>query len=303
MAFFVALDAGGTRTQCWVADESRVLAQESTGTVKLMAVDEATATGRLRELVQNTLQKAGVSGQEVARTVIGLAGSSSERVQQWATDTLGNVVAGEVILSGDEEIALDAAFQDGPGILIIAGTGSNAVGRCSDGHLERAGGWGPVIGDEGSGHWIGVEAIRTALRAHDRQVDTCLLRAIQEFWSLGTLSELVAVANQRTRPDFAQLTSVIARCAEEGDGLAQSVLERAGEELAAQVSLVASKMHAANCESSETRHVAFAGSVLGKIPAVRRSFMQRLQTALPDAEIASEAVEPLEGALWRARRG
>jgi N-acetylglucosamine kinase-like BadF-type ATPase len=313
MANFVAIDGGGTKTQCWVADESRVLGRARCGTVKLMNVGEEVATHRLKALVQEAAEDAGVAlngdGRRsgVAHTCMGLAGVRSETVRRWADTTLRAVLGGDVLLCGDEEIALDAAFHGGPGVLVIAGTGSNVMGRCSDGRLVHAGGWGPMLGDEGSGHWIGLEAVRVGLRALDRGVETCLLRETVGFWDLGDMEEglglLVAKANHRPRPDFAELTAVVASCAEAGDELAIGVLERAGEELAAQVRLVMSKMKTSGCAATDTTRVAFTGSVLGRIARVRRAMEEQLRVAMPEVEVAQEAVEPLEGALWRARQG
>ena len=79
---------------------------------------------------------------------------------------------------GDEVIALDAAFQGGPGILQIAGTGSNTIGRAPDGSRECAGGWSSRLGDEGSGYWIGVNSLRRALHAYDREQPTQILKKV-----------------------------------------------------------------------------------------------------------------------------
>lgn len=303
MAYFVALDGGGTKTECWIANDTRVLGQSSGPTVKLMNVGEKAATESLRSILRDALGNAAIAGDSIAYTCFGLAGSSSAEVQAWATRTLSELVSGGVIITGDEQIALDAAFHGGPGVLVIAGTGSHVTGRCADGTTVGAGGWGPVLGDEGSGTWIGLEAIRASLRARDRGLETCLLREIQHKWQLDDLSSLVAKANLRERPDFASLTAVVARCAEDGDALAQGVLDRAGEELAAQVSLVISKMRAAGCSELDAQRVAFTGSVLGKIPRVLRSMEDQLHTAWPELAVDSAPVQPLEGALWRARRG
>jgi glucosamine kinase len=303
MAYFVALDGGGTKTQCWVADDEKVLGRASGGTVKLMNVDEATATARLHDLLRAAATEAHVDLRQVTRTCFGLAGSSSDTVRQWAHRVIAELVSGDRILCGDEEIALEAAFHGGPGVLVIAGTGSNLIGRCTDGRRLGVGGWGPVLGDEGSGNWIGLEAIRAGLHAQDRAVDTCLLTEIQRHWGLHSQAELVAFANARPRPDFASLTSVVASCADTGDALAISVLERAGQELAQQVSLVTSKMHHAGCPAEDALRVAFTGSVLAKIPRVHRAMEQALHAASSRIEVAQQPVEPLEGALWRARRG
>jgi N-acetylglucosamine kinase-like BadF-type ATPase len=230
---------------------------------------------------------------------------------------MGDLVGGELVLCGDEEIALDAAFAGGPGILVVAGTGSNAIGRSASGELFGAGGWGPVLGDEGSGTWIGHEAIRAALRAQDRiglgGVSTCLLREIERHWGVESLGELVALANRRgdgggAAPDFATLAPVVALCAEQGDSLAAGVLERAGEELAGLVALVFHKMTAGEGEPGAGGTVAqvgvaLTGSVLSEIAAVRTAMVARLQISLPAARVQSLPVDPLEGALWRARRG
>jgi N-acetylglucosamine kinase-like BadF-type ATPase len=303
MAFFVALDGGGTKTECWVADESRVRGQASGPTVKIMNVGEQAATQNLRSIVREALGAAGVPGDSITRTCFGLAGTSSGEVRRWAETTLRELVNGGVIITGDEQIALDAAFRGGPGVLVIAGTGSHVTGRCSDGSTVGAGGWGPVLGDEGSGNWIGLEAIRACLRARDRGVESCLLREIQQAWQLEDLGSLVAKANMRERPDFGSLTMIVANCAEDGDALAQGVLDHAGEELATQVSLVISKMRAANCAAADGSRVAFTGSVLGRIPRVLRAMDERLRTAWPEISVDANAVQPLEGALWRARQG
>jgi N-acetylglucosamine kinase-like BadF-type ATPase len=309
MSLFLAIDAGGTKTQCLIADGERVLARASTGTVKLMRVSEQEATARLQAMLAEVAVAAGVSLGQVTRTCFGLAGVSGPAVQAWARRTVTAVVAGELILYGDEEIALDAAFAGGPGILVIAGTGSNAIGRSASGEHFGAGGWGPVLGDEGSGYWIGRESIRAALRAQERTgvggVSSCLLREIERHWELNSVAELVAMANQRTfsggasPPDFAALAPVVARCAERGDALAAGILERAGEELAELVSVVFHKMHAGPTEIG----VAFTGSVLAQIATVRGAMVARLAVAVPSAQVRDAAVDPLDGALWRARHG
>jgi N-acetylglucosamine kinase-like BadF-type ATPase len=312
MGFYLGIDAGGSKTECVLADETRVLARAATGTVKLMRVSEEEATARLCGMLEGVAATAGVSLGEVSRSCFGLAGVSSAAVRAWAAKAMGQIAGGELIVCGDEEIALEAAFARGPGILVVAGTGSNAIGRSVSGDLFGAGGGGPVLGDEGSGTWIGLEAIRAALRAQDRiglgGVSTCLLREIERHWEVGSLSELVALANRRgdgggPAPDFATLAPVVARCAEQGDSLAAGVLERAGEELAGLVALVFHKMTADAGGTGAEIGVAFTGSVLSEIAAVRAAMVARLEVSLPAARVREPAVDPLNGALWRARQG
>jgi glucosamine kinase len=303
MAKFLAIDGGGTNTRCWLADEERVLASATDGTVKLMVVGEEVATKRLRELLQAVAAEAGVGLDEIACTCVGLAGISSGNVRHWGEETLRGLVSGKVIVCGDEEIALEAGFKGGPGVFLIAGTGSIVSGRCSDGTRFTAGGFGPVIGDEGAGGWIGLEAVRASLRARDRGLPTELPEKIQEFWGLKSLPELIAKANHYSRAPFGELTMVVVSAAESGDRVAIRVLERAGEDLADQVLVLVEKMRAAGCEAGDYARLRFTGSVVGKIVRVRETMTRKLHEAFPGMDVPEAEVNAIEGALWLARQG
>jgi glucosamine kinase len=299
MSLFLAIDAGGTKTRCLLADESKVLGRATTGSVKLMRVGETEASARLQAMLTEVSIAAGVALANVTQTCIGLAGLTIEAVREWAEREIGKSVSGNLLLAGDEEIALDGAFRGGPGILIIAGTGSNVLGRAPDGAMYHAGGWGPALGDEGSGFWIGQEALRAGFWAKDRGVSTNLLTDIGGFWGAKSVGEIVEMANARPGPDFPALTPVVVRCAEAGDELAIAVLERAGAELAEQVALVALKMQ----ESGRQPEIeaAYTGSVLEHISRVRSAMVNALKTSSASVKVVEGAVDSLEGALWRAR--
>lgn len=303
MSVYLAVDAGGTKTECVIANEERILSRVKGETVKIMAVGVPEATARLRHLLEEASAQAKVPLYLVTRACMGLAGISSEGVRAWAEATLEELLTGELVLTGDEEIALEAAFGSaGAGVLVIAGTGSHVVGRCANGSRVTAGGWGPMLGDEGSGHWIGVEGIRSGLRAIDRGVPGCLLREVNALWGLGSTGALVAKANSNPRPDFAALAGGVARCAASGDALAKSVLTRAGQELAAQVSIVLSRMLAAGCDSDDVQRIAFTGSVLTHIEPVRTAMKSALQLSHPRSVLDEQPTSPIDGALARARR-
>lgn len=301
MSLFLAIDSGGTKTRCLLADEARVLALASTGSVKLTRVGEQEATSRLRALLAEVSRSAGVGLSEVTRTCAGLGGFSIDAVREWAERELAALVGGDLLLCGDEEIALDGAFLGGPGILVIAGTGSKVTGRASDGAIYNAGGWGHALGDEGSGYWIGQEALRAGFWAKDRGVATILLEDIGEFWGAASLGEIVGMANALPAPDFAALAPVVAKCAESGDELATAVLERAGDELAEQVALVAVKMKESGGKGKVG--VAYIGSVLEHVPLVRDAMIAALKKSAPEVGVMNGAVDALAGALWRARDG
>ena len=301
MSLFLAIDAGWTKTVCCVADGTRELARVSTGTVRLMAVTEDEATERLVSAVTDAAKAAGISLEDVTRTCMAIGGLSIGPVRQWATNTLASLVSGEVILAGEEEIGLDAEFQGGAGILVMAGAGSHVVGRAADGELYSAGGWGPALGDEGSAYWIGQEAVKTALWGLDRGISSKLLGAIQEAWGADTVGDVVTLGNVRPGPDFAALAPVVAWCAEEEDDMASALLVRAGEELASLVGLVRLKMEESGAAGMVG--VAFTGSVLEQIAMVRESMAETLEEDGVEVKVQERAVDSLEGALWRARGG
>ncbi len=150
-------------------------------TGKLLAADKAAPSSgcalALRPLkpicarvLKEVFAQAGVKGVQAASC--GVASATMPGITEWITAVFDDFGVERSEVVGDEVIALDAAFQGGPGILQIAGTGTNTVGRAPDGSRESAGGWSSRLGDEGSGYWIGVHAIRRALHAYDREEPT-----------------------------------------------------------------------------------------------------------------------------------
>jgi glucosamine kinase len=301
LGYFLGVDAGGTKTRCVLADETQVLGRAECGSVKLMRVGEAEATARLRGLLEQVAVAAGIGLDKVTRSCVGIGGFSIPAVREWCHAQMKAMVSGEVEICGDEVIALDAAFRGGPGILVVSGTGSIIVGRSADGTMYGAGGWGPVLADEGSGWWIGLEAVRSGFWAKDRGIETTLLVEIQNFWGLASLGEVIEMGNSRPGPDFAALVPLVVRCAESGDEMARAVLERAGVDLAELVALVSVKMRETSSESEGTIGVAYAGSVLEHVAMVRQAMIGALAESAPQARVMEGAVNSLEGALWRAR--
>ena len=302
MGVYLAVDAEGTKTECLIADEQRVLARVTGESVTLGSVGATEATLRIHRLMQGASAEAGVPLYLVNRACLGLAGITTEGVRTWAEAALRELLAGELVLTGREEIALEAAFGQAAGVMIVAGTSAVVVGRCANKSRFTAGGWGALLGDEGSAHWIGLEGIRTGLRALDRGLGSSLLREIQATCETPHLGALVAWVNGRTPPDFSELASVVARCAAGGDSLARTVLQRAGEELSAPMAVVLGKMRAASCRPADLQRIAFTGSVLTEIPPVREAMVASLQRTAPGSVVDERPTDALLGALARARR-
>jgi glucosamine kinase len=302
MSFFLALDAGGTKTDYVLADETRELARVRTGTIKRMRTDAETAALNLDSGLRQLTALSGVAMQSITRTCIGTAGERVPLVADWLRSAMTSRVSGELLLLGDVEIALDAAFQEEVGVLVLAGTGSNVAGRLSHGELISAGGWGPALADQGSGQRIGLEGLRAAFLAIDEGRSTRLLEDVMDFWQLKTVDLLVEFANSIPSPDFSTLTELVVRAAELGDEVAAEVLSREGESLAYLVQLVMRRLQHMAGNHQWVPPIAFAGSVMEKVPRVRKALIAAVEREFGQVRALATTVDPVAGALWRARR-
>lgn len=299
MNMVLGIDGGGTRTRASIVAGEQILAHAEGGSIKRLRVGAEVAEENLRALLKEVYAQAGVSGLRAASA--GVASATMPGVSEWVTAVFKDFHVERSEVVGDEVIALDAAFKGGPGILQIAGTGSNTIGRAPDGSRECAGGWSSRLGDEGSGYWIGVNSVRRALRAHDREQPTQVLQVVGEIWGTPSIEDLVNVGDSTPGPDFAALAPAIYKLAEAGDAVAVEVLQQAAADLVDFVLLVRAKLRRKHGIAGEVP-VAWTGGVVEKMNLVREAFFAGLHAAAPEMPVGTESVVSLEGALWRARR-
>jgi glucosamine kinase len=301
LAFYLALDVGGTKTEYVLADETHELARVRGGTIKRMRTDANTATENLDKALAELTALTGISMKSITRSCVGAAGITVALVTNWIREAFAQRIGGSLILVGDVEIALDAAFFGGPGVLVMAGTGSNVAGRTTAGDLTTAGGWGPALADQGSGSRIGHQALRDTFLAIDEGRTTTLLPAILDLWQLPDIESLIGYADER--PDFTLLSPLVVKCAAEGDAVAQNVLHREAEELAHLAHLVIDRIRQADSRSDWLPDLAFTGSILEHVRPIREGIVEALHRDLPSLKILPGVIDPILGALWRARIG
>jgi glucosamine kinase len=301
MKYFLALDAGGTKTDYLLADATAVLARVRTGTIKRMKTDATTAAANVDKALAELSAVSGVSMSAITCTCIGTAGEKVPLVRDWLRDAFAARVAGELIVRGDVEIALDAAFPGNPGVIVLAGTGSNIAGRDASGTVTTAGGWGPALAEQGSGYKIGHEGLRAIFLAIDEGRSTLLLPELLRFWQMESLEQIVEYANQNPAPDFSRLTELVVACANRGDAVAAAVLKREGEELGYLVRLVLRRLQKTSTDPSWVAPLAFAGSIMERVPQVRQALIASVSTEFPEIETMEGVIDPILGALWRAR--
>ena len=310
MKYFLGVDAGGTKTEFLLGDETTELARVQGGTIKRMKASEEAAASNLAGALNELSAISGIPMQSISRCCVGTAGETVPLVVDWLREAFGQMVGGELILLGDVEIALDAAFFGKRGVLALSGTGSNVAGRTANGKIDTAGGWGPAMADQGSGYFIGLEGLRRGFLAIDQRRVSSLLRSVQDHWELDSVGKLIEFANSNPAPDFSRLVPLIVRLAEQGDAIAMEVLETAGVDLAYLVSLVIENVRsdeAVHEEFASTRsqfqvpNIAVAGSILKHVPSVREAMTMSLQRQYPGIVILAAPADPCVGALWNAR--
>jgi glucosamine kinase len=317
MAYYLGIDGGGTKTRCVLGDESMLLATAMSGGSNIVRLGETQAREALHTAVRQVCATANISPAQISAICIGAAGADRPEIAAKIRTILVELISEigpEIVLTkievvGDMTIALEAAFGAGPGVIAIAGTGSIAYGRDANGHTARAGGWGFAISDEGSGHWIGRRAISSILSAHDQGLETSLTAMVLQAWKLNTLDELVRQANSTPPPDFPRLFPIVLRAADEGDSIARDLLTDAGAKLAGLAAMVVRRlatdtpadMLLVSMPNVATLPVAMTGSVFRQSPDVRQVFYNTLQTNFPGIDVRQDIVDPIEGALARAR--
>jgi glucosamine kinase len=278
-----------------------VLATASAGPSNIVRVGEATTRESLHQAVRQACAAAGIPPSEVSRTCVGGSGAARPELAAIVREFLAEMLSTPVEVVGDMQIALEAAFDEGPGVIVIAGTGSIAYGRDRQGKTVRAGGWGFAIGDEGSAHWIGRAAVIALLGASDQNEaagDSALAAALFRAWGVRSLSDLARAANSVPPPDFSALFPAVLATKDE---LAAQVLRSAGRELA-QVADIAIGRLFAKAEPGPVP-VGMVGGVFRHAELVRQVFYNELRRLDPRAEVIPQVVEPVEGALRMARRG
>jgi glucosamine kinase len=299
MGIFLGIDGGGTGTSSLIGDEESVLGSGRAGASNVLRVGEAVARKSLVDAIRQACDAAKIDPKEISRTCVGVAGAARPEVAEVVREIVAETVAGEIEIVGDMVIALHAAFGAGPGIVVVAGTGSIAYGQNLNGETARAGGWGSAISDEGSGHWIGRAAVTIALRAADESGnwETSLLRAIMKVWKIETRDALVLAVNASPPRDFAALFPAVLAEANSGDVLSVHVLGLAGRELSGLAKIIAGRLF----PNTKPAPVAVSGGVFRNSALVRETFYNELMRQCPQVVLEKKIIEPVQGALDLAR--
>ncbi len=299
--FFIGVDGGGTHTRAVVAGADLVpKGRGSAGPANAATRPLPRVLAAVTEAVDDAANAAGVQPSAAVGIACGLAGIDTAGIADRVQGALGEVYgAGKVLVTNDARIALAGAIDgplDAPGVVLIAGTGAIAFGRNRRGEDARAGGWGPVIGDEGSGYAVARRGLAAVVRDLDGRGPKTRMRDLL-FASEGvrTTEELLSQIYRADGgpADVASYFPLVLAAARDGDDVARTLLAEAGAELALAAVSVIRKLGL----ERESFTVATVGGVFSAGELVLGKLRERLLAVATGARLAPPARPPELGAI------
>jgi len=299
----LGLDGGGTRTRAAAATASgAVIGRAEAGPCNLAAVAPPDALAAALAAAGLALRGAGRSRADVAALCAGVAGAShAERRLLFRAGLQSAFPSARIAVEPDYAVALSGATGGAPGVIVIAGTGSAAYGENGAGTSHRAGAYGYLIDDAGSGYGVGRAALAAVLRAADGTGEpTSLTARVLESLALPSLADLVpgVYGGEITRVRIAALSRIVSEAAsEDDDAVARALLMRAGGALAHLARGVTRRLFA---EAEAPFPVALVGGLWSAGGPLTDVFTRSLLRFAPQAELTSPLQPPVAGAVRRA---
>jgi N-acetylglucosamine kinase-like BadF-type ATPase len=290
---YVGADGGGTGSRALALDPAgREVGRVQGPPALVREADAGPAAVAVAGLVRKVARVAGAP-LPVARLVAGLAGAGRPAAREAVRSVLLDAgVAEDVEVLSDAEVAFHDAFGPGPGILLLSGTGSMALGRSADGRTARSGGWGDPLGDEGGGWSIGMAGLRAVTRAADgRGPDTRLGTLLLAALGLDAPADLIRWTAGATKRQVAALAPLVLQAADAGDALADELAGTGARELAHVVEAVRRSLE----PWADTPAVALVGGLIAGAEAPLRRRLERALAELP-VRLDPREVIPARGA-------
>jgi len=276
MRYIIGIDGGGTKTLgILINEKADLLAKAELGPSNYHVLGKTKLKELIGELVAELIEQSKIAP-EVDAICVGLAGAGREKERNEVTKLVKELkCAKEVLAEHDASIALAGALGGKPGIMIIAGTGSIAFGRNADGKTARAGGWGYLLGDEGSGFYIGQKALIAALKEWDgRGEKTKLTEMITTEYGVSNIEGIIekVYSEKLKSKGIGKIAPLVFKAAKEGDKIARTIVENAGRELGTLANAV---MRTLNL--TENVEIALVGSIFKQ----KEFLLGSLRNAIP----------------------
>lgn len=292
MRYMLAIDGGGTKTEVAVATETgEIISRSYSGPSNWTTTPRKIAQENMIEGIESALKQ--VPGIKIDLITAGVAGAARK---EWELkEFLESLnIAKEVIVTTDAHIALVGALLGMEGIIVIAGTGSISYGRRDD-RERRTGGWGYLLGDEGSAYDVGRRGMMAALKAYDgRGEKTLLLDMFYEYLGQGDVEALIRIIYERSKDIISGFARYVVRSGEMGDMVALDILNTASYELSL---LGISTAEGLGYQREDRFDLAYTGGFFKAKDIVVEPFVNFIKEKFPDASIFPAKAEPVVGAI------
>lgn len=308
--YFIGMDGGGTKTHAVIADARGVILAEHVGDAsnfQIIGVEKASVV--ILKLLQQCCKSVRCTPKEISVLALGLTGAGRIADQKRMATGLKKfalakkVTLKKIIVESDARIALEGAFKGSSGIILIAGTGSIAFGKDSKGNIHRVGGWGRILGDEGSGYFIG----RLGLSAITMHIDgrgekTSLTQSVAKKFGLNDQASIIS-AVYKNGFDIATVAPLVLKEAEKGDEVCSEIVDIAVAELSEHIRVAEEKIHSTSKRKVKIKTpLAFIGGLIANDTIVSRRLKKFVVQHLPQILLTQPQASPAYGAVILAMK-
>lgn len=288
--YVIGVDGGGTKTEIVAFDlNGEVIDRALRGFGNLLNGKEEGLDNILSGL-KELIDKLGLEG--LKGVYLGLAGSESGDNSKIVYEAIKKNFNVSSVIMNDSQLALKALLRGEDGILTIAGTGSIAFG-IRNGQEARCGGWGNLLGDEGSGYKIAIEALKNMIYEYDYGFQLSVLSIeILKFLSKKEVNEIIEFVYSKTKDEIASITPIVAKLGEMGDEISIKILRDEGKAIAQTTERIFNKLNFESCK------IGIVGGVLKKSKIVRQEFERYLLENIKVDAFIDEDTSPAKGAYY-----
>jgi glucosamine kinase len=304
--YIIGIDGGGTKTTSVLcALDGAILAEAQGAPTNFQIIGIERASHTILDLIETCCHSVGCRISQIGAVAAGLTGAGRPGDRQSMHDGImdlaraRNLTINNLVVESDARIALEGAFSGKPGLIIIAGTGSIVFGKDEHGKIFRAGGWGRLIGDEGSGYAIGQQAFRAVARSlDDKRVKTKLTMLFEKRFGLNT-QETIIDSLYKENFDIASVVPTVIEAASKGDKAARRILDNAALELADLVGITVKKMNM-NVKKPHKHPLALIGGTLANEHYYSRKVISIIRKKMLPVSIHQAESSPVIGATVMA---
>ncbi len=304
----LGIDGGGTKTAAVLADSyGNVLAEDVGGPSNFLMIGVEEAAATILAVAEGCCEKAGLSLGHIHTVIAGLTGAGRASERERMETGLKNAAEAKgvsferIIIETDARIALEGAVGKQAGMILIGGTGSIALGKTHDGKVFRVGGWGRILGDEGSGYAIGRDGLNIVTRQLDGRGKTTLLTdLLAQHMNLKT-QDTIITAVYRENFDVASVAPLVIEAAEQHDAECERILNKATFELTEHVRALTLALESAMRDRARRKlPLAFIGSVISNPSVFTKILEHKITFSLPQVVIIKPQHPPAYGAVLLA---